>query len=251
MGGEDSATVATDRGPSRRRLVPVLAVAAVALAGYTLLGPYLTWEAVRDNRDWLIALRDRNYGLAVILYMLVYTGGVALSLPGGLMMTLAGGFLFGTLAAGTMTVVAATAGATILFSIARAGLGETLHARLIARAGPAGLIARLERGLRANEVSFLLVMRLVPAVPFFVANLAPAFLGVSLRNFVLTTFLGIIPGTFVFASVGAGLGAVFASGAEPDLGAIFRWPVLGPLLGLAALAALPAALRALRRDAAL
>ncbi len=89
-------------------------------------------------------------------------------------------------------------------------------------------------------------MRLVPAIPFFVANLAPAFLGVKLRNFVLTTLFGIIPGTAVFSWIGAGLGEVFERGETPDLGLIFDPMIMGPILGLAALAALPIVIRALR-----
>jgi uncharacterized membrane protein YdjX (TVP38/TMEM64 family) len=91
------------------------------------------------------------------------------------------------------------------------------------------------------------LMRLVPVFPFFVANLAPAFLGVGLRNFALTTFFGIIPGGLVYTSIGAGLGEVFARGETPDLGLLFEPAVIGPILGLAALAALPILIKLLRR----
>jgi uncharacterized membrane protein YdjX (TVP38/TMEM64 family) len=109
----------------------------------------------------------------------------------------------------------------------------------------------MERGFREGEASYLLVMRLVPAVPFFVANVAPAFLGARLSTFVWTTFLGIVPGTVVFISVGAGLGEQLERGERPDLGVIFEPHILGPLLGLAALAALPLVLKrlGLRRTA--
>jgi len=93
----------------------------------------------------------------------------------------------------------------------------------------------------------LFLIRLVPAVPFFVANLLPAMVGVRAGRFVFTTFFGIMPGALVYTWVGAGLGEVFARGARPDLGIIFAPYVLGPLLGLAALAALPIAIRVARR----
>ena len=93
-------------------------------------------------------------------------------------------------------------------------------------------------------------MRLVPVVPFFLANLLPAFAGIRLLPFALTTALGIIPGGLVFTSIGSGLGEVFARGETPDLGIIFSLPVLLPLLGLAALSALPMVIRALRRKEA-
>lgn len=235
-----------DRTGALRRALPLLLLLAAAALALALLGDRLTLAALRENRAALLAFRDAHYALAALSYVAGYAAAVALSLPGGLVMTLAGGFLFGWLPATAMTVVAATAGATLLFLAARRGIGAAVHARMLARAREGGLLRRLERGLRANELSMLLIIRLVPVVPFFLANLAPAFLGVGLRAYVLTTFLGIIPGTLVFASVGAGLGEVFAAGRDPDLGVILSPPVLLPLLGLAALALLPVLLRALR-----
>lgn len=234
------------RGFSWRRALPIALITAVALTGAILLGDVLSFEALRDNREALIAWRDRTYPLAVFGYTALYVAVVAFSLPGGSVMTLTGGFLFGLVAGAAMTVVAATLGATAIFLAARYGLGDALHARLRARGGQ-GMLARIEAGLRDSEVSYLLLMRLVPAIPFFVANLAPAFLGVKPSNYVLTTFFGIVPGTLVYSWIGAGLGEVFARGETPDLGLIFDPVILGPILGLCALAALPIAIKAIRR----
>lgn len=228
-----------------RRAAPILLIAAVAVVGAALFGDALNLETLRDNRGALVAWRDANLPLAALAYMAVYVAVVAFSLPGGAAMTLAGGFLFGAAAGAAMVVVAATLGATLLFLAARAGFGDALHARLLARGG-GGLLSQMEAGLRENAASYLLIMRLVPAVPFFVANLAPAFLGVRLRTYVWTTFFGIMPGTAVYAWIGAGLGEVFDRGETPDLGLLLDPVVLGPLLGLAALAALPIVLKAVR-----
>ncbi len=232
-------------GLSARRILPIVAIAAGAALGVFFLGDVLTFEALRDNREALIEWRDRNYLGAAAAYMALYVLVVAFSLPGATVMTLAGGFLFGLTPAAGMTVLAATIGATLIFLAARHGLGDALYAKLTARGGD-GVLARMERGLRRNEISYLMLMRLVPAIPFFVANLAPAFLGVSLRVFALTTFFGIIPGTIVYTWIGVGLGEVFDRGETPDLGLIFEPAIIGPILGLAALAALPIAVRALR-----
>lgn len=231
---------------SPRRAAPVLIIAAVALTGAFLLRDALSFEALRDNRETLIAWRGGNCPLAALSFMAVYVAVVAFSLPGASVMTLAGGFLFGVVAGAGMTVAAATLGATCMFLAARHVFGDALHAQLTAQGGK-GTLARMERGLRANEVSYLFLMRLVPAIPFFAANLAPAFLGVRLRNFVLTTFFGIVPGTVVYTWTGAGLGEVFARGEAPDLGLLFDPVILGPILGLCLLAALPIAIKALRR----
>ena len=231
---------------SLRRAIPLLIIAAGSALGLFIFGDFLSFEALRDNRDALLAWRDQNYLTAALAYMLAYIIVVAFSLPGATVMTLTGGFLFG-LAAGTgLSVVAATTGAVCIFLAARAGLGDALHARLNAQSGE-GMLARIEKGLHENEISYLFLMRLVPVIPFFIANLAPAFLGVSLRNFVLTTFFGIIPGGLVYTSIGAGLSEVFARGETPDLGLLFEPVVIGPILGLAALAALPILIKLIRR----
>ncbi|MEM9011013.1 MAG: TVP38/TMEM64 family protein [Pseudomonadota bacterium] len=241
-----STTAQSTNRLSFSRMAPLLLIVAAAVAGYFLIGDYLSFETLRDNREELIAWRDNNYLIAALTYMAIYILAVAFSLPGGLFMTLAGGFLFG-LAMGTlMTVSAATIGATVLFLAAKTGLGDALYDRLKAKAGEGGMLTRIQNGLEQNEISVLFLMRLVPAVPFFVANLAPAFLGVGLRNYVLTTFFGIIPGTMVYTWIGSGLGDVFARGETPNLSIIFEWQVLGPILALCALAALPIVIKSLR-----
>ena len=237
--------VTTDTPPAPRRgrlrrALPLVALLTGAAAAAWFFGDALSFETLERNRDALQAWRDANWTLAAATFVALYAVAVAFSVPGAVWFTIGGGFLFGLVGGGLLTVAAATLGATAIFAAARTGLGDSLRAR----AG--GWLARMERQFHDNEISFMLAMRLIPAVPFFVANLAPAFLGVKARTFVWTTFLGIMPGTFVFASIGAGLGEVFDRGERPDLSIIFSWPVLGPLLGLAALSLLPVAVKALR-----
>lgn len=235
-------------GINIRRLLPLLVILAVATAGFFLLKEHLSFETLRDNRESLIAWRDGNYTVAALTFMAIYVVVVAFSLPGATVMTLTGGFLFGTFPGTLYNVLAATLGAIAIFLAAKTGLGDMLHRKMLEQAGDDSRMRRIESGLRRNEVSYLLLMRLVPAVPFFLANLAPAFLGVKLRTFALTTFFGIMPGGLVYTSVGAGLGDVFSRGETPNLGIIFEWPILGPILGLCLLAALPIIIRTLRRN---
>ena len=105
---------------------------------------------------------------------------------------------------------------------------------------------KIKDGIDENQWSMLFLIRLVPAVPFFMANLIPSFLEVPLRRFVISTFVGIIPGTTVITSVGEGLGEVFASGETPNLGIIFEPAILFPILGLCVLAVLPIIIQAVR-----
>jgi uncharacterized membrane protein YdjX (TVP38/TMEM64 family) len=208
--------------PALVRALPLLAILAAAVVGYLTLRDALGFEALRDNREALLAFRDANFALTALVFVAVYVAIVAFSLPGA---------------------TAATLGATAIFLAARWGLGESLARRMDASSGRIGAI---KQGIDENQWSMLFLIRLVPAVPFFVANLLPALVGVPLRRFVVSTFLGIIPGGVVYTSVGAGLGEVFARGETPDLGIIFEPRILLPLLGLCLLAALPLAIKALR-----
>lgn len=225
------------------RHIPLLAIVIVALIGWYTLSDWLTFETLRHNRETLLAFRDENFvGLAAI-FVVAYVAIVAFSLPGAAIASVTGGFLFGLTLGTVVNVVSATIGACAIFLAARWGLGASLTARLDASEGK---IKRVKDGLRDNEISVLLLLRLVPAVPFFVANLLPALVGVKFRNFLLTTALGIIPGAIVFTWIGVGLGEVFDRGATPDLSLIREPHILGPILGLCALAALPIVIKALR-----
>lgn len=219
------------------RWLAVAVLAAIAVAAFWLAGDRLNYDMLQRNYRALAAWRDHNLWLAVAGFAAIYVAAVAFSVPGAVWLTLIGGFLFGIAGGAVLVVLSATIGATLIFLAARTVLARPLRARAAER------MARLERGFRRGEISFLLIMRLVPIVPFWIANLAPAFLGVRLSTFAWTTLIGIIPGTLVFISIGAGLGEQLARHEEPDLSVIFAPHVLGPLLGLAALAALPALLR--------
>ncbi|NBV62389.1 MAG: TVP38/TMEM64 family protein [Rhodobacteraceae bacterium] len=219
-----------------RRVAPLLALLLGAGLGAWALGDSLSFEALRDNRETLLALRDSHYEATVAGFVALYVLIVAFSLPGATIATLTGGFLFGTWVGTVVNVSAATLGAVVIFSAVRLGFGTGLAARM---ENSPGLVGRIKHGIDTNQWSMLFLIRLVPAVPFFVANIVPALVGVPLVRFAISTFFGIIPAGLVYTSVGAGLGDVFAAGARPDLGVIFQPHILGPLLGLSALALLP------------
>lgn len=228
------------------RRLPLIGLVVIAVGGALLLRDKLTFAMLAEHHDMLLAYRDSHYFWSAIAFMAGYAVLVALSLPGATVATLTGGFLFGLFPGVLFNVLAATVGAVAVFSAVRAGAGQETAARIAAKGGAP---ARLQAALQDNEWSVLLLMRLVPAVPFFLANLIPAFVGVRSDRFAITTFLGIIPGGLVFTSVGSGLGEVFARGETPDLDDLFTPGVIGPILGLAALSALPIVIKMLRKRA--
>ena len=188
-------------GLSKR--LPLIIILVAAVVGYFTLRDYLSFQTLADNRDALLAFRDSNYVLTVAAFIVLYIVIVAFSLPGATIATLTGGFLFATFPGALYNVIGATIGATAIFTAARMGLGASLGAKL---EGSEGAVKKIKDGIDENQWSMLFLIRLVPVVPFFVANLVPAFLEVKTYRFVITTFLGIIPGAVVFTSVGAGLG---------------------------------------------
>ena len=234
MTENDSGSV--PKGRLWRRILP-LALLAVGLIAFFAFGlhNYLSFDKLHQHRETLVEFVAAHGVLAVILYLLCYATVIAFSLPGGAIMTITGGFLFGTLAGTVYTVVAATVGASVLFLAARTALGDLLRAK----AGPA--VRKMEAGFRENALSYLLALRLIPVFPFWLVNLVPALLGVPFRVYLIGTFIGIIPGCFIFASVGNGLGTVFAAGGTPDINMIFAPEILIPIIGLALLALVPVA----------
>ena len=190
-------------GSKFKKYMPLLIIGLLFVSFFLFgLDQYLSFSYISENRDSLLSMVEEHYVLALIAYFLFYTIAVAASLPGGLLITISGGFLFGWFVGGLVTVFAATIGASILFLVATTSLGDVLKAR----AGP--WLNKLEAGFQQNAFSYLLFLRLVPAFPFWLVNIAPAFLGISLRTYVIGTFIGIIPGTFVFAFLGRGLDSI-------------------------------------------
>jgi uncharacterized membrane protein YdjX (TVP38/TMEM64 family) len=172
---------------------------------------------------------------------MAYVIVAAFSLPISALVSITGGFLFGSVFGAAWGVIGATIGATILFLVAKTALGDPLRQRFAAQT------KALEEGFRANAFSYMMLLRLVPLFPFWLVNLAAAFTGVSVGTFVVTTFIGIIPGAFVFASIGNGLNALFEAGGEPDLSIVSllsRPDFYIPILGLAALSLIPIVYRA-------
>ncbi len=195
-------TKAKSSGGIRRWLPLILLASLMALAFSMGWHKYLSFKTVGLNYEALRGFISDNLLISLAAFAALYIAVVALSLPGGLILTVSGGLLFGWKLGAPTTIIAATIGATILFLIAKTSFGEGLADK----AGP--WLAKLRDGFKENALSYLLFLRLVPAFPFFVVNLAPALLGVPLKTYVLGTLFGIIPGTLAYSFAGAGLGSV-------------------------------------------
>ena len=187
-----------------RRILPLAAIIVVVGAAYLASGG-VSLEALVRHRVAIDDFVASHRLLAVLSYMGLYIVIVALSLPGAVFLTVTGGFLFGLALGSAAAVISATIGATLIFLAARTALGDPL----LRRAGPRA--NHLARGFRDDAFSYLLFLRLVPAFPFFLVNLVPAFAGVRLGPFIAATAIGIIPGAIVFALAGVGLDSMIAA----------------------------------------
>ena len=215
----------------------------VAITGHYFSVDYLSFETLREHRETLLSFRNSNYGAAILTFVLAYTLFVAFSVPGGLILSITGGFLFATFPGVFYNMIGATLGATTIFLAARWGFGARLAAYL---ENSEGLVKTIKDGVDENQWAMLFLIRLIPGVPFFLANLVPSFLDVPVRRFVISTFFGIFPGALVFTSIGAGLGEIFARGETPDLSVFWEPQIILPILGLCALSGLPIILKSVR-----
>lgn len=196
-------TQVVDQKPAWKRFLPLgVILAAIGVAWSQGWHQQLTLENIALNREALKTYIANNLVLSLLAYAAIYIAVVALSLPGATVLTLSGGLLFGWAIGGPVTVVAATIGATIIFLVAQSSFGESLAAK----AG--GSIDKLREGFKEDAFNYLLFLRLVPAFPFVLVNIAPALLGVNLRTFFLATLFGIIPGTMAYSFFGSGLDSV-------------------------------------------
>lgn len=232
-------------GPIKR--VAPIAVIALALALFFVLGlhRYFSLDTLRENRETLRAWVEGSPVLAVLIFMAVYASAVAISFPGASILTVFGGFLFGLWPGVPAVIIAATIGAYIVFLASKTALGDVL----LKRAG--GFIKKMETGFHEDELSYMFLLRLVPVFPFWAINIAAGVLGVSARNFLIGTLFGIIPGSFVYTSIGNAAGAAFDAGEDVSLsGILFKPETLLPIIGLAALALLPVLLKRFSKRAA-
>jgi uncharacterized membrane protein YdjX (TVP38/TMEM64 family) len=240
-----------------RRLIPLAVIFVLAAAAYFAFGRgALSLEGLVRHRTAIDTFVTQHHALAALVYISIYAAAVSLSLPGATFLTVTGGLLFGVVVGAISAVIGATVGATVIFLVARTALGEPL----LRRAGPR--VNQIAQGFRTDAFSYLLFLRLVPALPFFLVNLVPAFAGVKLKTFVAATVLGIIPGAFVYAFAGTGLDSVIAAQkaafdacvAAGRAGCSLRFnaadvltpELIGALIALGLLALLPAAVKRLR-----
>lgn len=225
-----------------RRFGPV--VVLVALFVWALasgIADHISLEELRARAQGLQAFVREHPVQSVATYIVLYVATVSISLPGALILSLSGGFLFGPILGGAAAVTGATGGSTVVFLVSRTAFADFL------RLWRNPLLLRIEDGFRDNAFSYLLTLRLIPAFPLLLVNVASGLMGVPLRTFLIASFLGMIPSSFVYAGIGAGLGHVFALGGPVSLHTLLSPRIYLPIIGMGVLAFLPPLWRHWRR----
>ena len=203
---------------------------------YYFVRDYIGFEMLKTHQKTLISFRESHYFLSVIAFVTAYTLFVAFSIPGGLILSITGGFLFSTFPGVFFNILGATLGAIIVFLAARWGFGSKFA---ISLENSDGLVKKIKEGIDKNQWSMLFLIRLIPGVPFFLGNLVPSFLDVPLRRFVISTFLGITPAALVFTSIGSGIDEILKTERDLDLGMFWEPQIILPIIGLCVLSVLP------------
>lgn len=228
---------------SVKKYLPILVILATTIIIFASgLHHHVNFETLAKHRAFLTTFVTDNFVFASLIFITIYITVTALSVPGASIISITGGFLFGTFVGGSWILIGATIGASILFIAVKTAFGETLREK----AGP--WVAKVQDGFDKDAFSYLLFLRLVPAFPFFVVNIVPALLNVKFRTYVIATLLGILPGCFVFASIGSGIGSIFDSGQMPTIKSLITWKVLGPMVGLAVFSLIPIVIKRFKKS---
>jgi uncharacterized membrane protein YdjX (TVP38/TMEM64 family) len=226
------------RPPAWRRFAPLAAlVALLAAAVITTLATGFDLSDLRERQQQVSAWVADNLILAIVIYTVIYALAVSISVPGAIWFTIGAGLLFGPFIGAGVAVVGSTIGATIIFLAVRHAFADWARRRF------GGWVARLREGFSRDAFTYVLILRLIPVLPFFGINIAAALLAIPLRSYVLGTFFGVAPLAYVYATAGAAAGSLAALDEPPGLGDVLTGPVVAALGVFALVAILPWAYR--------
>lgn len=228
-----------------KRFLPLAIIAGGLGLGYAFgVHEYFSLSFLSESREMLTGFVADNFAISILGFTLLYALAVAFSFPAASILTIFGGFLFGWWIGGLAVAFGATAGATTIFLVAQTAFGDFLKQKMPER------VRNLAEGFEKDAFSYLLVLRIAPVFPFFVINIAPALFNVKTRDYVLATFLGILPGVFAYSFLGQGVGSVLeaaeAAGTEPSVADLITTEITLAFAALATVAAIPVIIRKLR-----
>lgn len=231
---EETETKVSPTRPAWQRFLPlVVLLGLLAVVFANGWHEQLSINTLRDNQEALQTWVAENLLLAVLAYLVFYALAVSISVPGALWFTIGAGFLFGTLIGTGVAVIGATIGATIIFLAARFAFADWVRSRF------GKYVEKLQDGFSQDAFTYVVILRLIPALPFFGINIATALLNVPIRAYFFGTLIGVIPGAYVYATLGSKISELTAAGEVPGFADLLTLDVIGAMIAFALLAILP------------
>jgi uncharacterized membrane protein YdjX (TVP38/TMEM64 family) len=227
----------------RKIILLIIFLFIIVLLNYTGFFSIININLINTHQNYILNFIENNFYLASLLFILIYIIAVIFSIPGAWLITVSGGYIFGWLIGGFLAVIGATLGACIIFIMAKNLLRNFFSKKIINKKS---ILIKIENGVKRDAFSYLLFMRLMPIFPFVFVNIVPALLGIRFNIYAVTTFIGIIPGTFVYALLGEGANEIFISGNVSSLETYDSFKIIIGLSGLSILSLLPIVIKYLK-----
>ncbi len=221
---------------NKKFIVLAIFIAVVVLVKIYDLDKYFTFENLKAQKDILAEYVNTNYMLAVIAFIGLYIVSVTFLLPIATILTLSGGFLFGSIFGVIFVNIGATVGAVLAFLFARYILGEKVQEKYKKQ------LEKFNKELEANKYQYLFSLRFLPIFPFFLVNFLCGVTKLDLKAFFITTSLGIIPGSFVYIYAGKQLANI------NSLGDIFTKEILFAFILLGSLTLVPIIIKKFKKQ---
>jgi len=221
-----------------KKFIPLIILIVLAILIYvTKAHTYLSFENLRAHQATLRYWVNEYFWLMILSFFIVYTLIIAFSIPIAAYVSIFGGFLFPQPYSTILVVCSATLGAAIIFTACKTALGSTFFAKA------APFMKKMEKGFESGSIGYLFFLRFTPIFPFWLVNIAAAFFKVSLITFVWTTFVGIIPGSFVFTQAGRGLESILSSNQPLSLSTILTTDLKIALFALGIFSLIPVVIK--------
>ena len=204
-------------------LLGLVFLAAIAAFIYFDLGKYLSFEYLKSQQAHLTASVNENFCLSISLFFVIYVLAAAFSIPGAGVLTIAAGAIFGLINGTVVVSFASSIGAYFAFLSARFMFRDAVTRKFGTQ------LEAIEKGIQKDGIFYLLTLRLVPAVPFFVVNLLMGLTSIKARTFYGVSQLGMLPGTIAYVYVGTQLASINSPSDIISPGIIGAFFVLGML----------------------
>tara|TARA_Y100000768_G_C23968295_1_gene679076 strand:+ start:1339 stop:2034 length:696 start_codon:yes stop_codon:yes gene_type:complete len=199
---------------------------------YFLNKDFFQLENFFSNIDNIQNYISNNYIFSILIFFIFYALLILCNFPMASMLSMISGFLFGTWVGGLIAILGGTIGAFGIFNIAKFFFLDFIKKNILNK------YSYIEAYFKKNDLELMLLIRLIPAVPFFAQNLILAGLGANNKKFFFTTIFGLAPWSFIFGSVGQGLEEIFLNKTEISFSLIAQPEYLVPIIVIVSLIAL-------------